>query len=98
MSRLSAAFRAGGSTRDLSEYPHPLEALGFSLPSPSRGEGTFIAIRTALAPRHARVNIGTGGPPSEGRQTSRTALPMAIAAKSQSTRLVSIRGPSSSVT
>jgi hypothetical protein len=44
------------------------------------------------------ANIGTGGPSSLGTNFSFTLWPIFSAAKSQSTRLVIIDGPSSSVT
>ena len=44
------------------------------------------------------ANMGTGGPSSLGTNFSFTAWPIFSAAKSQSTRLVIIDGPSSSVT
>ena len=44
------------------------------------------------------VNIGTGGPPSEGLKTRRTAWPIRIRSRSQSTMLVMTRGPSFKVT
>jgi len=47
---------------------------------------------------HAGANIGTGGPPSEGLNTTRTFCPIRTASRSQSTMLVSIETPSSSVT
>ena len=58
-----------------------------TLPSPQRGEGDYRG-----------VNMGTGGPPSVGVHTTRTGWPMRCASKSQSTRLVIMVGPSSSVT
>src|SRR6266446_6067588 len=45
----------------------------------------------------AGVNIGTGGPPSLGLKTRRTAWPMRIELRSQSTMLVIIVGPSAKV-
>jgi len=47
---------------------------------------------------HAGPNIGTGGPPSVGLNTTRTFSPIRIASRSQSTMLVIIDTPSSSVT
>ena len=47
---------------------------------------------------HARVKKGTGAPPSLGFHTSLAGASIAIFARSQSTRLVSRRGPSASVT
>jgi len=47
---------------------------------------------------YAGVNMGTGGPPSLGTNFSFTSCPIFSVAKSQSTRLVIIDGPSSSVT
>jgi branched-subunit amino acid ABC-type transport system permease component len=49
-------------------------------------------------PCQAGVNIGTGGPSSVGLNTTRTACPMRIASRSQSTRFVIMVGPSASVT
>src|SRR3989454_6189380 len=46
----------------------------------------------------AGVNIGTGGPPSVGLKTTRTRCPIRMASRSQSTMLVIIVTPSSSVT
>ena len=45
-----------------------------------------------------RVNIGTGGPPSVGLNTTVTAWPIRIASRSQSTMFVIIVTPSSRVT
>ena len=48
---------------------------------------------------YAGENIGTGGPPSSvALKLTRTACPMRIASRSQSTMLVIIVGPSASVT
>ena len=47
---------------------------------------------------YSRVNIGTGVPSSAGLNTNVTRAPIFNAAKSQSTRLVIIETPSSSVT
>ena len=47
---------------------------------------------------HAGANIGTGGPPSVGLNTTRTLCPIRTASRSQSTMLVIIDTPSSSVT
>ncbi len=52
----------------------------------------------AAAPAQAGVNIGTAVPLSTRCQAMRTACPMCRALKSQSTMLVSIVGPSASVT
>ena len=46
----------------------------------------------------AGVKTGMGGPPSVRRHISRTRWPQRSASKSQSTKLVSTAGPSSSVT
>src|SRR5262249_42833159 len=46
----------------------------------------------------ARVNMGTGGPPSVGLKTTFTRWPMRMASRSQSTMFVIIVTPSSSVT
>ena len=56
------------------------------------------AFTTLPALYQAGVNIGTGGPPSVGLKTTFTAWPIRIASRSQSTMLVIIVTPSSSVT
>ena len=48
--------------------------------------------------RQAGVNIGSGGPPSVGLKTTFTACSHFSLSKSQSTMLVTMRGPSASVT
>jgi hypothetical protein len=53
---------------------------------------------SGIAAVYTGVNIGTGGPPSLGTNFSFTSCPIFSAAKSQSTKLVIIDGPSSSVT
>ena len=48
--------------------------------------------------RQAGVNIGNGGPPSVGLKTTFTACSHFSLSKSQSTMLVTMRGPSARVT
>ncbi len=77
------------------------DAPGSRKAPPARG-GEFqdqIQIRLAFSfSPQTGANIGTGGPPSLGTNLTFTLCPIFSAAKSQSTRLVIIEGPSSSVT
>ena len=58
----------------------------------------YCATQQAIVHDSAVVNVGTGGPPSLALNFSRTSCPIASASKSQSTRFVSMVGPSASVT
>ena len=62
-------------------------------PTPARGGG-----ECSSAGGQPGVNIGIGGPPSLGTNFSFTSWPIFNAARSQSTMLVIIVGPSASVT
>ena len=68
-------------------------AAGVERPGPERNAQDVIT-------RHgyAGENIGTGGPSSVALKFTRTAWPMRIASRSQSTMFVIIVGPSASVT
>src|SRR6516162_5898426 len=67
----------------------------------SIGKSCFNRVHFSLLLRlagHAGVNIGTGCPLSLGLKMSRTACPMRIRSRSQSTMLVIIETPSCNVT
>jgi hypothetical protein len=75
--------RHRGAVKQRTDRPGP----GSPLTPPPEGEGDYRG-----------VNMGTDGPPSLGVHTTRTGWPLRSASKSQSTRLVIMVGPSSSVT
>ena len=59
---------------------------------------SIVRRRCVRASAQAGVNIGMGGPPSVGLNVTRTCWPIRIPFRSQSTMLVIIDTPSSSVT
>jgi len=79
------------AVRDAGNAAPPLLGRA-AIASHRRGEATV------LGGDYTGVNIGIGGPPSLGTNLSFTSWPIFSAAKSQSTKLVIIDGPSSSVT
>lgn len=90
-----------GNFRQRQDQSDQHEAYGVYQPAPL----SLAARRCALADvrrlsrrRYSGVNIATGGPRSVGLKTSFTFWPMRSLSKSQSTRLVIIVTPSSSVT
>ena len=86
---VAALFAQGRLLRRLGEPRNAADAVpAASPPHP----------KEMRADGYAGVNIGIGGPPSLGTHFSFTSCPIFSAAKSQSTKLVIIDGPSSSVT
>ena len=98
LSKSGGAFFAAGSTtatgdwtelRDRWEWSHVARAA------------LAVASLVALVVRdgdQAGVNIGSGGPPSVGLKTTFTGCSHFSLSRSQSTMLVTMRGPSASVT
>src|SRR5690242_19859205 len=84
--RLSAARRPPAAT--------PPAAFPVGAPNVSSGFPNFepgineVGVTTKGRPHYDEVNIGTGGPPSVGLKTRRTAWPILIRSRSQSTMLV----------
>jgi hypothetical protein len=73
--------------------------LTLTLSAPEGGEGNaWASPRVCGTCSYAGANMGIGGPPSLGTNFNFTFWPIFSASKSQSTMLVIIDGPSSSVT
>ena len=91
---------AYGDSLRLAALSGPVMLAGRLGESPAAITADKVALRypQPFAVENLGLNIGTGGPPSVGLNTTSTACPMRMSSRSQSTILVIIDTPSSSVT